>query len=202
MDDLLRFDKHVSGVCKKVYLSLKSLFPYRGLLDSNTKLTLINALIMPHFNYCDIVYGPLLTNEDRNRLQKMQNHAVRFVTSVPRFAHITPFIRDLNLLRLNEAPFVHYACFVGRILETGVPNYLYSKLTFRSNLHDRNLRDINLRLHIPEHRRSSFKSGFSYRAPLLNNVLEICNSATSSLKKRLRENIIAGHISGINLDNF
>lgn len=191
IDSLLKFDKHVGMVCQRVYCTLKLLYPYKRLLDTSVKKTLVNALVMPHFNYCDVVFGPCLTGELRGQLQRMQNHALRFITYIPRFAHVTPFYRSLGLLKLHEARFVHFACFAVQIMQTGKPEYLYSKLIHRSSLHDRHLRGIEDRLEIPPHQSSAFRASFSFLAPkVLNNLFDLQALTKTSLKKSLRKEIL------------
>lgn len=191
IDSALKFDIHVSEVCRKVYLSLKRLYPYKYTLNSETKKMLVSALVFSHFHYADVVYGPCLTNEGRSRLQKMQNHCVRFVKHVPRFSHITPFIRELRLFKLNELRFLHFAVFLRKILNTKTPVYLYSKLTRRTEIHNRELRRIGDIIDIPRHKTMAFRASFSYMASFLNNALiSVPNVNKVSLKKHLKCEIL------------
>lgn len=191
IDNILKFDRHANSVCQRVYLALKSLYPFRRLLEPFVRRMLVDSLVMPHFFYCDVVYGPCLTGEIRSQLQRMQNHALRFITSVPRFSHVTPCYRNMGMLKLNEARFVHYACFVMQILKTGRPGYLCVRLKPRTDIHNRELRDIERRFDIPRHRTSAFKGSFSYCASnTYNSIAKLHSLSKIGLKRRLRFEIL------------
>lgn len=192
IDSNLKFERHVSEVCRKVYLSLKRLYRFQHLLNTDTKKMIVNSLVFPHFHYADVVYGPCLTNESRNRLQRMQNNCIRFITRVPRFSHVTPIIRELSLLRLNESRFIHFVCFTFSILCKMAPKYLSDRLVWRGNIHERSLRRVNSTLDIPCHRSSMYRSSFSFLAPYVYNKISVSFPGLKSklgLKRRLKQEI-------------
>ena len=118
MDSELSFSRNVSQICRKAYFSLKQLLPFKYLLDSQTKLLLCESLVLSLLNYGDIVYGPCISYADNQRLQKMQNLCIRFITYIPPFSHVTPYLRGLNCLRMRERRFVHFSCFLNSVLNS------------------------------------------------------------------------------------
>lgn len=203
-DQKLKFTKHVDLICRKAYLSLKQLFPFKEYLDVETKKMLINNLVLSHINYADIVYGPCLSLQDKSRIQKMQNHCIRFITDVPRYAHITPYIRELGLLKQDETRFVHYSCFLNKILTTGLPEYLAAKIIRRDQVHERNLRNITSRLTVPSHRSAIFQTSFSYLSSYIQNNLStgFQNLSVPTFKLKLKQSILDCTLNNIDFTKF
>ena len=56
IDNQLNFSEHVSLVCKKVNNQLNVMFRFRNLICIATKLKFYNAFILPHFQYCSMVW--------------------------------------------------------------------------------------------------------------------------------------------------
>nr|CAH7730398.1 unnamed protein product [Callosobruchus chinensis] len=57
LDEDLRFKKHITNCIKKAFRSLKNIYGFRDLLNRNTKVLLTDALELPHFNFCDVLYN-------------------------------------------------------------------------------------------------------------------------------------------------
>ncbi|KAF2905156.1 hypothetical protein ILUMI_01031 [Ignelater luminosus] len=53
LDNSLCFKAHVSKVIQKTYASLKMLYAYMSMLDTNLKIMLCNSMILSQFNFCD-----------------------------------------------------------------------------------------------------------------------------------------------------
>uniref|UniRef100_V5GI42 Putative RNA-directed DNA polymerase from transposon BS n=1 Tax=Anoplophora glabripennis TaxID=217634 RepID=V5GI42_ANOGL len=189
-DNDLKFSQHVSELCKKAFISFKQIAPLKRYLSSDIKLVLVESLVLSHLNYCDYVYGPLLANADKFKLQKIQNWCMRFVTYIPFLHHVTPFIRQFGKLRLSERRYVHFCVFVNKILCNTTPDYLYEKLVWRHDVHDRQLRNLH-DLQIMRHRTEYFRCSFTYLAGMiLNNVLvpqDLTLRNAALIKKRIRE---------------
>ena len=60
IDSDLRFKEHIKNCIRKAFSNLKNIYASRNLLDKQTLLLLCNSLVLSHFNYCDVVYGPCL----------------------------------------------------------------------------------------------------------------------------------------------
>lgn len=172
IDNQLKFTDHINKICQTTFNGFKLISPYKNLLDIRSKRLLTDALILSHLNYADIVYGPCLSCVDKYRLQKIQNFCVRYIYSIPRDTHITPFVRNLGWMKMHERRFHHFIKLITKIRLHNEPHYLQNKISIRSSVHDRNLRQIDLTVDIPSHSLSSYKSSFSYLAAyVINNVL-------------------------------
>lgn len=202
-DRYMSFDKHVDYLCRTSFLRLKMLYPIKHLFNERVRLMLVESLVLSIFNYGDCVYGPCLTQENKRRLQVAQNCCIRFVVSVPYSAHITPFIRSLNLLKLHERRFISYVLLVSKVVTSSKPVYLYDRIQFRHNSHDLNLRQ-NFSLTVPSHNTAKFRASFSYlSAYLCNRLGELLHTESlNTIKKYLRNAIIGEDLPGIDLKMF
>ena len=64
MDSKLKFNKHINSLIKKTYLTLKQLYRFQYILDSNTRSSICQSLMLPCFNFGDIIYRPCLNSTD------------------------------------------------------------------------------------------------------------------------------------------
>lgn len=193
MDSELSFSRNISQICQKAYFSLRQLLPFKYVLDSQTKLLLCESLVLSLLNYGDIIYGPCISYADNRRLQKMQNLCLRFITYIPPFSHVTPYLRNLKCLNMRERRLVHYVCFLNSILKSQIPGYLYDKMSKRSSAHDLNLRHVNSTLNIPKHSTSLFRCSFSYLSTYIYNsyLSKLPNSSNLTLKRALKNGILS-----------
>ena len=204
MDSELTFSKNVSLLCQRAYFGLRQLLPFRNFLDGQLKLLLAESLILSLFNYCDTVYGPCLCQADSQRLQRVQNCCSPYVTYVPRFTHVTPYLRNLQCIKIQERRLIHYVVFVYKVLLTQRPSYLYEKLSRRSTAHSRSLRHVDVHYTVPMHTSSFFESGFSYLAVRIINSLSLSVQSVTlrQLKTFLRNELHGEHLNLLDLRFF
>ena len=87
LDPTLSFTEHVEYIRNKVIPRLKMLEKTRCMVDKDTSLKLYKSLITPLFDYCSVVYD-CLSARDTDRLQKIQNCALRIILKMDRRTHI------------------------------------------------------------------------------------------------------------------
>ncbi len=74
LDDILSFDSHVEYMHGKVVKKLGIVRKARDFQDLGTSVHLYKSLVLPHIDYCDLVY--CCTSEaNLQKLQKLQNCA-------------------------------------------------------------------------------------------------------------------------------
>ncbi|XP_074041353.1 uncharacterized protein [Leptinotarsa decemlineata] len=187
LDNSLRFTTHVSQILRKGYMNLKLVYSNKNLLNKTNKILLCDALVLSHANYADTVYGPGLLKSDRQRLQKLQNSCIRLVTGVRRREHVSQYLKQLGWLNMDARRTLHSASLFHKVISTGKPAYLFTKLSFRTDVHNLNLRFKHL-LTAPKHKTSFFRGSFSYNIAHLYNRLPIEFKSLSplSFKKNLK----------------
>lgn len=165
----LRFRKHVNLMLKRSYFSLKLIYPNRHILDIGVKKMLCDSLVLSHFNHCDVVYDACLDSFDKKRIQKVQNSCMRLIFGIRRRAHISHKLKELNWLNMQSRRTLHQRCFFYKIINNRTPPYLHRKLSFRTDVHNVNVRRKDL-LTVPKHSKELFKRSFSY------NIVHSINS--------------------------
>lgn len=202
-DSQLSFTKHVSKIISQSYLKLRHLYQFKDLLQTRIKVQLVETLVLSIFNYGDCLYGPCLSAVDKRRLQVIQNCCVRFACKVPVREHITPYFKELKMLRLDERRFIHYSCLIKKIIDTQNPSYLYNKIEFRHNAHSRVIRNSN-DISIPRHTTAAFETSFSYLVSYIYNQLspEAFQTSLASFKEKLKNKLLCNDLSFMAIQKF
>lgn len=191
-DGRLDFEQHVKGKLSAVYFKLKSLYSFKYLLPESLKLVLVESLIYPHLDYCNVVYYNYLTVEFQNKIQLAQNACIRFVYSINRSDHVTPVYIQNGLLKYKLRAMLHLGVFTYGIYRSRCPEYLCDCIVARQGLHDLNLRNI-VRFNIPQHRTSKFRSSFSFLVvDLLNSEVFdlILGNALPTFKRKYKSHLL------------
>ena len=80
IDDNLDWGSHMEKIIKKVSSGIGAIKRVRYLVPQATLQLIYQALIHPHFNYCNTVWAGNCGITLRNKLQKLQNRAARVLT--------------------------------------------------------------------------------------------------------------------------
>ena len=78
IDDKLKFDKHISVICKKASRHLNAISRVSKFLDEKCRISLYHSFILSHFNYCNIVWHHC-DKENANKVERVQKRALRVV---------------------------------------------------------------------------------------------------------------------------
>jgi hypothetical protein len=99
-------------------------------MDQTTACTIATALVHSKLDYCDSLLLNL-PSSSTNLLQFVLNSAARAVTKTSRFHHITPILKSLHWLKINQR--IHYKVIslTYKILLSNQPSYLRSLLAFK-----------------------------------------------------------------------
>ncbi|KAJ4448912.1 hypothetical protein ANN_00304 [Periplaneta americana] len=156
----LSWDTHIKYTCKKAFSilhSLKRLYHY----PSKLKQTLVQTFILPHFDYCDVLFSDLRI-DSAQKLQRVHNACVRFICNVRYYDHISPSFEKLSWLRLHERRNLHSLSLLYRNMHTSSPYYLFARFHTLSRYHNINTRSQrDNTLEIPLHTSSLYSSSFT-----------------------------------------
>jgi len=148
LDSGLTFSQHVTHTIQKALGRLRGLYRYRSLLPEPAKLQLIQSLILSNFYYCYPAYGNSISRGDKDRMQKMQNSAIRFVYGLKKFDHVSPYAEAANIPPLESVCRMLTCCMVHKTLMLKEPEYLHERLLSREEVALRSTRHGG-RLHFP-----------------------------------------------------
>ena len=140
--------EHISSVSKSCFLSIRDLRRIRNTLDYTTAQTIVTSLIHSKVDYCNSLFLNL-PRAQLDRLQFILNYAARAVSRTPNFSHISPVLKSLHWLKIDQR--IHYKVLsiTYKTLQSQKPSYLHNLLHVQSNTSTR-----------------------SYRIPLLLNALQ------------------------------
>jgi len=188
MDNSLRFDKHIGSLIQKAVITLKKLYAYKHLLNQQMRTMLCEALVLSIFNFGDPVYNSCLTVTDATRIQRVQNSCLRYIFGIRKFDRVTHTLKVVGWLNMARRRILHANCLYHSIVRTQTPPYLYNKITYRTDVHNINIRFKNT-ITIPMHKLQSFKRSYSYCiATYYNSVPNDIKSLSSvGFKQKLKK---------------
>ncbi len=119
----------------------------RHLTVDTTKM-LYNSLLLPLFDYSDVVICNL-NKTNLRRLQKLQNGGAHIILKADIRTHINDMISDLKWLTIEQRHKLHTSVMIHKVMTILAANYLCKYLT---ELSDRNITHGNIKgvLEIPK----------------------------------------------------
>ncbi|CAH2012415.1 unnamed protein product [Acanthoscelides obtectus] len=129
---------------QRAYLSLKFIYGSRKFLSLKLKIMLCDTLVLSLFNYADVLYGPHLTNLYRRKVQLVQNSCLRLAFGIQRRHRISHKLKDAGWLNMENRRLLHSAVFYHKEILVRTPQYLYQKITYRTDVHNINVRSKGL----------------------------------------------------------
>ena len=132
--------------------------------------TIISALVLGRLFYCSTLWSNT-TATNIKKFQAFQNFACRIITKTKKFEYITPALREIKGLPVNEH--LHYRDTVMTLscMKGLVPTYLCESLRRRKSIHYHNTRNRES-LDIPPSQTKSGQRHFLHRAVNISNNLD------------------------------
>ena len=156
-----------------------------------------NALVSSRLDYCNSLFRSL-SKFNLCKLQCIQNSAARIVSNTSRYTSITPVLKKLHWLPVEQRRVFKTATLVYKYLHTGFPRYFAPYLSsYSSSYSTRQSQSGGNFLVIPKFcpsvRKSvkQFGNSFAFDAPTVWNTLpdEIRASASLGLLQKAAQNL-------------
>lgn len=176
IDSNLNFDAHVKKLLQSSYFKLKLLYGNRHIFSPEIKKLLCNSLVLSGLSYCYPVYGSCISGFWKQKIQVLQNSCLRFIYSIRRRQHVSHALEIANWLNMNNRYIYQTASLIHKIITTKKPCYLHRKITYRTDVHNLNLRRKNV-VSCPHHRLQLFKHSFTYSVYKIYNSIPDCIKA-------------------------
>ena len=123
IDSNLSWDEHINKITKKIAQGIGAIKRVRDFLPRTTLHTIYNALVQPHFDYCNVVWGNCgATLHDK--LQKLQNRAARVLTYSTYDISSSILLKQLGWSDLNHQQEKARATMVFKCRQGLAPGYL------------------------------------------------------------------------------
>ena len=192
IDSNLTWGNHIDKLAKKIASGIAAVKRVRPFVPSATLHLIYKALIQPHFDYCNVVWGNC-SMKLADKLQKLQNRAARTLTFSNYDTDAAQLFERLNWENLSTQHDIQKAIMVFKSLNNLAPEYLCSKFINRSMTTPYTFRDSENKLAIPLPRTNYLRNSFSYSGAVLWNSLpqnvrqaESLNNLKTLLKKHYR----------------
>ena len=101
MDSEMSMHDQISSVVRSCYHHLRQIRRIRHHLDVTTCKTVVQATITSCLDYHNALLAGV-TSKEQHRLQLVQNHAARLITGVRKHDHISPVLKQLHWLPLQQ----------------------------------------------------------------------------------------------------
>ncbi|KYN12148.1 hypothetical protein ALC57_15692 [Trachymyrmex cornetzi] len=122
----LSWNRHVNTISSKVHYVLYRL-KFRGsFLPPSIKLSLVNALVIPHLDYATLVIADL-SGYLNTKLQRLQNIALRYIYRLRRDERLKPYKKRANWLSITSRRQYFLGNLAYQIITTSQPSYLSSR---------------------------------------------------------------------------
>lgn len=180
----MTWKQQINAVTQKVYNILRTFRRFASVLSQPTRRKLVQAVVVPMFTYCDIVYCHGLTVALKEQLHWCFKSSIRFVYGLRR-RETTADVRNSILGHDLPANFqLRTSCFMRRGYHENLPDYLQQHLVHGQLRRTRSFI-------IPRHTTTSGKSVLVAGASYWNNLpLELKMQPTfSSFKVAFRRTI-------------
>jgi len=128
-DSTLSMSVHISSVSECCFLSICDLHRIIIILDLFTARTILTSLIHSKLDYCNSLFLNL-SQFQLGRLQLILNSSAR---AASKFAHISPVIKSLHWLKIEQSIQYKVASITYKVLQSEQPSYLHSLLNVQSN---------------------------------------------------------------------
>ena len=99
---------------------------------------LYKILILPHFDYCDVIYD-CLTQKDENRLQTIHDACIKG-TQVPKRTQTTEIYKTSKLQMLSKQRWVHTATEMYKVAHNCQPDNILAMFNLSSEISGRTTR--------------------------------------------------------------
>jgi hypothetical protein len=127
-DNTMTMSDHITAVCKSSHFQLRNIRSIRKYLTHDACVKLVHAFVTSRIDFCNsILFG--LPSYQIKKLQRVLNSAARIVTLLPRYHHITPVLRSLHWLPVEQRIIFKILLFTFHCIKQTAPSYLMEILS-------------------------------------------------------------------------
>ena len=171
VDECITWKDHIDEVAKKAAKGIGILRRSKSFLDKDTLKTVYSAFVLPHFDYCSLVWHNC-SKALQNKLQKLQNKAGRIITGDSYEIASDTVRTKLCWDTLEERREKQLENLMIQIMKGNSIAHLREFFTFCSN-QKYQLRSNNHVLRLPKPNTNALMRSFAYKgAAAWNNIEE------------------------------
>ena len=178
LDSQLSFDEHITTVVRACNYHVRALHHIRHLINQETANTISCSIVCSRLDYCNsVLYG--VTENNIERLQRVQNSLARVVCGAPYRSSATALRRSLHWLPVRQRIAYKVAVLTFKVRLHQQPSYLAELVV--DHRPSRTLRSSSMNLLVEPRTKTVIASrAFSSAAPRVwNSLPSTARSATS-----------------------
>ena len=157
----LSWGDHIKNIMSKTNQRLGLLRRIKTLLPLHARLTFYHSMILPIFDYGDIIWGDKNNAKLMNDLQVQQNKAAKIILDKEKYSSATAALETLKWKRLDQRRLLHRCVFIFKCLNQIVDFSL--DLKHNTDIHSYNICQCD-NLHLPAAKTNWGKLKLSYQA--------------------------------------
>ena len=170
VDEALSFRENISLVCQKTAMAIGYLFRSRYILEKSQLITLYNSLVLPHLNYCSLIWS-INYQTHLNIIFLLQKRAARVILGLGYTDSVTRRFKEIGIKPLSLLRDLRCMILVYKIKHGVTPVKINTLLEWRQRVDNQHqLRNIGP-LKIPYCRTVGKEHSFRAYAPKLFNNL-------------------------------
>ncbi len=192
VDDKLKWKEQIAAVRRKSFAGLAKIRRLRDVLPVSTKIKLYNALVLPHVDYCSVVWqecGKVL----QQKVERIQNYGMRLILSRPPRTPSKELRQSLKWMSLTQRRQMFRLSMVHRCINHKAPRYLQDQFTVNGSLPGYPNSRGQSKLHLGAVRSEVGRSSFGFKGAQEWNQLPVQMTRVqpaSRFKNLLRTHLI------------
>ena len=196
IDQRLSWNEHVTTIKKKTTNAIRNIARTSAILPLKSRQMLTEALVTPHYNYCDVVYDGC-SEKAKNNLQRNQNYAARALLGRSKYSSATEALKQLNWLPLEKRRKLHTAVFVHKAVHSKSSKHAIHMVEGLRPQHTYRTRQVETGyLYNKTHRTAQLEKSISYRST------KVWNEVPSDLRMMSSATAMKSKWQGREIDNF
>ena len=177
IDEYLEWSLQAKSILTKMIAGNYSLSMMRNILPIHAKILLYHSNVASHLNYATSVWGPMLKEQDKKKIQIQQNKSVRHIFRINKRTRLAEYYKRGNILKFDDLSDLALLkisyCYISEILPPRITN-MFNVVEHPYQTRNRgNLRAV-------QHTTQLYNKSFLGRAPglWLNLMNELKNKST------------------------
>ena len=169
IDEELKWHEHITNVRKKCFTGLAKLRRLKDVLPLTTKRRIYNAIILPHLDYCSVVWQECAVSL-RMKVERVQNYGMRLILSKPARTPSTEMRQILNWVPLERRREMFRLMLVHRCITKRAPFCLCDKLKTNADIGSTMTRGSQ-KLYVQSVNSESYRRSFTFKGAMEWNKL-------------------------------
>ncbi len=121
LNSSLKWNTHINHIRTKIARTIGLMTRLKHIYPRAALLILYNALIIPNFTYCLLVWGSKVVND--HPLHLLQKRALRIITNNDFLAHSEPICKELRLTKVPDMYHLSIWKFYFKLMNNRLPPY-------------------------------------------------------------------------------